>query len=88
MMKKMTCNSSECLIKFVQLAHFCPIILPLAIEFMSGLMYGLIACELSHVGICVEPGDTTLADNRFVSLSSSVYKYCGTNEKQRNQRFY
>lgn len=51
--------------------HFCPIMLPLAIEFMSGLMYGLIACELSHDGICVEPGDTTL-DSRFVSLSSSV----------------
>lgn len=48
--------------------------LPLAIEFISGLMYGLIACELSHDGICVEPGDTTL-DNRFVSLSSSVCKF-------------
>ena len=51
--------------------------LPLAIEFMSGLMYGLIACELSQVGICVEPGDTTLLDSRFVSLSSSV---CKTNK--------
>lgn len=74
MMKKL--NIRMCIeysIKFDDSSYFCPIILPLAIEFMSGLMYGLIACELSHDGICVEPGDTTL-DNRFVSLSSSVYK--------------
>lgn len=56
------------------MAYFCPIMLPLAIEFISGLIYGLIACELSQDGIWVEPGDTTLLDSRFVSLSSSVYK--------------
>lgn len=58
----------------IDLTYFCPIMLPLEIEFMSGLIYGLIACELSHDGICVEPGDTTLLDNRFASLSSSVCK--------------
>lgn len=58
----------------IDLTYFCPIMLPLEIEFMSGLIYGLIACELSHDGICVEPGETTLLDNRFASLSSSVCK--------------
>lgn len=55
-------------------AYFCPIMLPLAMELISGLMYGLIACELSlsHVGNCVEPGDITLFVKRFASLSSSV----------------
>lgn len=48
--------------------------LPLAIELISGLMYGLIACELSHVGNCVDPGDITLFINRLASLSSSVCK--------------
>lgn len=48
--------------------------LPLAIELISGLIYGLIACELSHAGNCVDPGDITLFDNRFASQSSSVYK--------------
>lgn len=46
------------------------IILPLAIEVMSGhIMYGLIACELSHVGSVVEPGDITLLLNCFESIS-------------------
>lgn len=84
--EKMTCDSNKCLIKFVHLAYFCPI-KPLAIEFMSGLIYGLIACELSHDGICVEPGDTTLLDNRFVSLSSSVCKSKHIHMKMSTFRF-
>lgn len=50
--------------------HLCPIILPLAMEFMSGLMYGLIACKLSHDGSDVDPGDITLL-NCFESRSFS-----------------
>lgn len=34
--------------------------LPLAIELISGLMYGLMAFMLSHVGSEVDPGDITL----------------------------
>lgn len=52
-------------------SYLCPIILPLAIELMSGAIYGLIACELSHVGNCVEPGDITLFLNGLVSNSSA-----------------
>lgn len=38
---------------------------------MSGhIMYGLIACELSHVGNVVEPGDITLLLNCFESIPS------------------
>uniref|UniRef100_A0A2M4B2E3 Putative secreted protein n=1 Tax=Anopheles triannulatus TaxID=58253 RepID=A0A2M4B2E3_9DIPT len=45
--------------------------LPLAIELMSGLMYGLIAFMLSHVGSEVEPGDITLLLKCFASASGS-----------------
>lgn len=41
---------------------------------MSGhIMYGLIACELSHVGKVVDPGDITLLLNCFESISGSVF---------------
>lgn len=50
--------------------------LPLAIELISGHMYGLIACELSQLGRDVEPGDITF-DSRFVSESSSFCNKIG-----------
>lgn len=50
------------------------IILPLAIDVMSGqsAVYGLIACELSHAGSVVEPGDITLLLNCFESISDTA----------------
>lgn len=51
--------------------YLCPIMLfPPFIAFISGHMYGLIACELSHVGTVVEPGDITF-EKFFVSQSST-----------------
>lgn len=45
--------------------------LPLAIEFMSGHMNGLMACDWSQAGKVVEPGDITLLLNCFESNSFS-----------------
>lgn len=41
---------------------------------MSGqsAVYGLIACELSHAGSVVEPGDITLLLNCFESISDTA----------------
>lgn len=47
---------------------------PPFIAFISGHMYGLIACELSHVGTVVEPGDITFEKFLVSQSSTSVYK--------------